>query len=105
MVKLFGESAQITAQCFPETSSKIHVINAPRTFSMLWNLFQPFVDPVTAQKVTVSRSGYLETLKKDINEDMIPKEYGGKGKWDIQMGGFPREWEIFVTDFNTSLRL
>jgi hypothetical protein len=48
-----------------------------RYFTAIWALLQPFIDPVTCQKIRILGSNYLEELREVIDESQIPVEYGG----------------------------
>jgi len=53
------------------------MINAPYTFTTIWAMVKPWLDPSTAKKIKIIGSNYLDVLKKDIDVDQIPVEYGG----------------------------
>jgi hypothetical protein len=38
---------------------------------------QPFIDPVTRQKIRILGSNYLEELRECVDDSQIPCEYGG----------------------------
>jgi hypothetical protein len=67
------------------------IINAPWIFKPLWAMIKPWLDPNTVNKIRVfGYNDYQEELKKVIDEDQIPKEYGGKANWKVP--GRPSDW-------------
>lgn len=58
------------------------IINAPGFFSMFWGLIKKFIDPRTAQRIQVfsNEEKGLAALRKLVDEEEIPVDYGGKNK-------------------------
>eukprot|EP01084_Bolivina_argentea_P165590 287657_1 len=81
---------------YPETTYKMYIINAPWPFRALWGAVKGFMDPITVDKTKVLGDDYLKTMLKDIPINMIPKEYGGKGPWEIQYGDAPKNYPVDV---------
>ena len=71
----------IDSVCFPETMNKTLVINAPRFFSLTWNIIKGWIDPRTAGKIELisSRKSWEARLRELVDEDLLPSDYGGKG--------------------------
>lgn len=71
----------IDSVCFPETMNKTLVINAPRFFSLTWNIIKGWIDPRTAGKIELisSRKNWEARLLEIVDEDQLPSDYGGKG--------------------------
>lgn len=71
----------IDSVCFPETMNKTLVINAPRFFSLTWNIIKGWIDPRTAGKIELisSRKSWESRLRELVDEDLLPSDYGGKG--------------------------
>ncbi|PPQ81318.1 hypothetical protein CVT26_014433 [Gymnopilus dilepis] len=63
---------------YPETMGKFYIINAPWAFSAVWGVIKPWLDEVTVKKINILGSGYKEELLKQIPEENLPKEFGGK---------------------------
>lgn len=70
----------IDSVCFPETMNKTLVINAPRFFSLTWNIIKGWIDPRTAGKIELisSRKNWEDRLRELIDVDQLPSDYGGK---------------------------
>ena len=71
----------VFSECYPETTCKLVLINAPRVFAALWNLAKRFIHPVTAEKVKVVSSSDARKLFGDLGvtlDDGV--ELGPNGK-------------------------
>lgn len=70
----------IDSVCFPETMNKTLVVNAPRFFSLTWNIIKGWIDPRTAGKIELisSRKSWEKRLRELVDEDQLPSDYGGK---------------------------
>jgi hypothetical protein len=70
---------------YPEMLERFIIINSPWYFPALYNMFKPFIDTRTREKVIILGTDYLVTLEKYIDLSMIPVEYGGHAidcQWD-----------------------
>lgn len=70
---------------YPEILHKFIIINSPWYFPALYNMFKPFIDVRTRDKVIILGTDYLPTLEQFIDRSVIPTEYGGdcpEIKWD-----------------------
>jgi hypothetical protein len=78
---IIKEQSAIDSLCFPETMSKMLIVNAPRFFSLTWRLIKGWLDPRTAGKVEVisSRTHVEKRLLELVDEGILPSDYGGKG--------------------------
>ncbi|ODN04859.1 SEC14-like protein 2 [Orchesella cincta] len=64
----------------PEILHKAYVVNASRIFNMLFNIVKPFLSPRTLDKVNIysaQQSQWMPALMKDIEQDQLPKYFGG----------------------------
>ena len=52
--------------------------------------------PNTIQKTHILGKNYLNELLKEIDINMIPPKYGGKGQWKINYGGIPYNYPIQI---------
>lgn len=75
--RVFHRTVVIDEACYPERLHTLFMINAPYTFSILWALIKPWIDPVTVEKFKILGSNYQDVLKEQIADDQIPVEYGG----------------------------
>ena len=76
-LRIFKRTLNIDESCYPERLQVLFMINAPYTFSVLWSVIRPWIDPITVNKFRILGSSYLRTMKEFIDEDQIPVEYGG----------------------------
>lgn len=67
------------------------IVNAPKTFTMMWAVVKGWLDEKTREKIQIKGSGYKATLLKYVDEDVLPEFLGGKnispleedkGPWD-----------------------
>ena len=87
-----------SSELFPETAYKVFLINAPWAFQMIWKICCNFLDDITVEKTKILGSDYLDELLKYIDIDMIPKEFGGKGKWEPRPGNVPKDFPFQMDD-------
>jgi hypothetical protein len=71
------EASYIGQNYYPERMGKFYIINAPFGFSTVFNLFKPFLDPVTVSKIFVLGYNYQSELLKQIPPQNLPKKFGG----------------------------
>jgi CRAL/TRIO domain len=78
---IIKEQSAIDSVCFPETMSKMLIINAPTFFTASWRLIKGWLDPRTSAKIEVisSRSAAEKRLRELVDVDQLPSDYGGKG--------------------------
>jgi hypothetical protein len=65
---------------YPERLGTMIIINAPSALAWAWSIIQGFLDPVTKAKVRIigcDQKEWLPVLLEHIDEDQIPKQYGG----------------------------
>lgn len=75
------EQASIDSLCFPETMSKMLIVNAPTFFAATWRIIKGWLDPRTASKIEVfsNRSKMEARLLEFIDAEELPSDYGGSG--------------------------
>ena len=75
------EQAAIDSICFPETMSKMLIVNAPSYFAATWRVIKGWLDARTAAKIEVisNRSTMVKRLLEFIDADQLPSDYGGTG--------------------------
>ncbi|KAB7502607.1 SEC14-like protein 2 [Armadillidium nasatum] len=63
---------------YPETLRYAFVINAPRLFSIVYNLVKPFLHENTIRKIRIyGYSGWKEDILEEVDPDMLPAHFGG----------------------------
>lgn len=72
------QAASIGQDRYPESMGKFYIINAPWTFSVVWNIVKPWLDEVTVAKIDIQGASYKDTLLKQIDEENLPVVFGGK---------------------------
>lgn len=72
------EASHIGQNFYPERMGKFYVINAPFGFSAIWSVIKRFLDPVTVEKIFILGSKYQSELLKQIPEENLPVQFGGK---------------------------
>ena len=86
--------AEIGSLVQPEVVHKLYIINASLVFTGVWKIVKTFLHPNTVAKTKILGKDYLETLLEEIDINMIPKQYGGKGKWEPRIGNIPAKYPI-----------
>lgn len=78
---IIKEQSAVDSLCFPETMSKMIIMNAPMFFSASWRLIKGWLDPRTQSKIEVfsNKKEAHKRLLQLIDEDQLPSDYGGKG--------------------------
>jgi len=57
---------------------QLAIINAPSTFTIIWNAIKPWLSKETLAKVDVLGSDYKDVLLKLVDEENLPRILGGK---------------------------
>ena len=78
---IIKEQSYIDSLCFPETMSKMIIVNSPRFFALTWSVIKGWLDQRTANKVEVisSRKASEKRLLELVDANQLPSDYGGKG--------------------------
>ena len=58
----------------------------------MWSLIQPWIDPVTSDKISIVGSDYLPILREHIDDSEIPPELGGSAPNFTYEAPFPEEY-------------
>ena len=88
---MIGKLIYVAQTQYPERLYKAYIVNAPRTFTVAWNLIKALLDPKTVAKVTfctklpndiAEKTDKSNNNKRDnggcsIPLDVLSKEYGG----------------------------
>ncbi|KAI1818391.1 CRAL/TRIO domain-containing protein [Poronia punctata] len=100
-------ASQLATAHYPETLDRIFIIGAPYFFSTVWGWIKRWFDPVTVSKIFIlSPQDVLPVLTTFMDEEAIPKNYGGKldwgffdePAWDDHIMG-KAQWENGYTSF------
>jgi len=63
---------------YPERLHRGYICNPPYVFVAFWKMIQPFLDPVTKQKIVfIKGEGGKELLAKDMDLDVVEMSIGG----------------------------
>lgn len=73
----FHKTLAIDQQYYPERLQYLFMINAPWFFTATWAMVKNWIDPVTADKIKILGSNFIDTLREHIPDDQIPPELGG----------------------------
>ncbi|KAJ3775527.1 CRAL-TRIO domain-containing protein [Lentinula raphanica] len=78
MKHLAQKSFQISQDYYPETMGRLIILNAPSTFTIIWNAIRPWIAKETANKVDILGADYREKLLELVDEENLPWAVGGK---------------------------
>lgn len=76
---------------YPEVARRVFMINTPTVFSTVWGVVKHFLDAGTLEKIHIMGSNYLPTLRKYIDDAVIPASLGGGLK---DRHGSPDCWSL-----------
>jgi len=82
------------SRMYPEGTHRMYIINAPWPFRACWTMVKNFMDDATVKRTKVLGEDWLKEVLKEVPIEMIPPEYGGKGKWAIRYGGAPKDYPL-----------
>lgn len=75
------------------------IVNAPKTFTVIWAVIKAWLDEKTREKIQIKGSSYKKTLLKYVDEDQLPEFLGGTNKAPLDADKGP--WEDFeIVDGN-----
>lgn len=81
------ELAEISNYIYPECAHKVLIINAGWKFRLIKALFDYLIEESTAKKYQILGPNFYEDLIKEIDENQIPKEFGGNATENWVNGG------------------
>jgi len=91
--------SEIDTVYYPHAVRKLYVINAPSIFTWMWKLVKPWLDPFTANSMSILGHNFYEILSKEIPPENFPKEYGGL--CECPHGCLPKTGRFDVTGDDT----
>ena len=79
-VRYIKEMVAIDSRHYPETLSKMLIINVPSFFSLGWKLITPFLDERTQRKIEIisGPAAWQARLRELVDPAKLPREYGGE---------------------------
>ncbi|XP_026382534.1 SEC14 cytosolic factor-like [Papaver somniferum] len=79
--RAFTISFQLLKAYFPGRLGKMYMLNAPGFFVSFWKMFSIFLDKDIQENIIfVSNEKEKESFVKEIGEEILPEEYGGRSK-------------------------
>lgn len=84
---ILKELAEISNYIYPESAHKVVIINAGWKFRLIKALFDYIIEESTAKKYQILGTDFYDTLIKEIDENQIPKEFGGSANKNWVNGG------------------
>ncbi|XP_019176520.1 PREDICTED: CRAL-TRIO domain-containing protein YKL091C isoform X1 [Ipomoea nil] len=67
---------------YPERLAKFYLLHMPLFFVAVWKLVSRFLEKATLEKIViVSNEEERLQLMREVGEDVLPEEYGGKSKF------------------------
>lgn len=66
---------------YPERLAKCFILHMPRFFVSVWRLVSRFLEKATLEKIViVTNDDERQDFIKEVGEDVLPEEYGGRAK-------------------------
>jgi len=66
---------------YPERLAKCFILNMPKFFVSVWRLVSRFLEKATLEKIViVTNEDERKDFIKEIGEEALPEEYGGRAK-------------------------
>lgn len=77
------DASTLATAHYPETLDRIFIIGAPSFFPTVWSWIKRWFDPITVSKIFILGPNDVKpTLLKFLEEENIPKAYGGSLEWE-----------------------
>ncbi|KAL0960843.1 hypothetical protein HGRIS_005859 [Hohenbuehelia grisea] len=75
------EASRLATANYPETLGAIVVVNSPSFFPTIWGWIKGWFDEGTRNKIHILGKDPGPTLRELVNEQDLPKPYGGQLDW------------------------
>ncbi|KAL0907208.1 hypothetical protein M5K25_025762 [Dendrobium thyrsiflorum] len=92
-IKMARETAHVLQNHYPERLAVAFLYNPPRIFETFWKVVKYFLDPTTFQKVKFvypKNKESIEIMHKHFDENILPKEFGGRSEAHYDYEEFSR---------------
>lgn len=101
VVKYMTHTGDVNTRFYPLTTGKVFVVNAPFWLAGVWSGMKSLA-PDSLMVEILSKSNSLETLLQYVDEDQIPKEYGGTSPYPTEQHPYEVEMRELVTKYETA---
>ncbi len=82
--KFLRATVSMLERHYPARSDCINIINVPWWFDVIWKLVKPLLSEETRRKINpYDKSCVQDALLKIVDEDQLPKEYGGSCTYEF----------------------
>nr|KAI8753005.1 SEC14-like protein 2 [Biomphalaria glabrata] len=76
-IQAFSEVVQIFEEHYSDTIKTVYILNAPKIFSVIFNVLKRFLREETVGKIKFLGANYKEVLLQQIDSDQLPAHWGG----------------------------
>jgi CRAL/TRIO domain len=98
VIKYMTNTGDVNTRYYPLTTGKVFVVNAPFWLAGVWSGMKSLApDSLTVE--ILSKSNSLATLLEYIDEDQIPKEYGGTSPYPTEQHPYELELSELVMNY------
>jgi hypothetical protein len=80
LYEVIAHSVRLFQDFYPESVTKVFIINTPMMFSGFWTIVKALFNTRTQHTISVSSGSNSEEIKKYIAPELLPMEYGGTCK-------------------------
>jgi len=86
---------------YPESLYKLYLINCPWAFRAIWKVIKPWLHPLTAARIEILGTDYLEHLQELIDDDQIPRYLGGTCECGCSEDGLEHQMDRVKDQFRS----
>ncbi len=95
VLQYLQKAGNVNNNHYPNTTTLGLLVNAPFWLSGVWGNIKPFL-PKSAKADLIGASEVTEGLRKYIDDDQIPKEFGGSSPYAIDQHPYERDLHALV---------